>query len=1003
MSRTPKYPVVHEYSELNFAASAGDQALPDSMAIYSAPFSLHYNNQCLHSPLTIRINLRSSPQHHRPFSTFTKHVSSSKAKITNQTISNYVPENEFTLKNVATALHSMDLTNPDQCVQSYALILRNCRKLHNLQLGSQVHGHMIVSGVELCEFLGSQLLEFYCKVGCIDNTLKLFDKMPERNVFSWTSLIGLYSELGDYEETINLFYLMIDEGVRPDHFVFPKVFKACALLKDYHSGKDVYDYMMTIGFEGNNCVKRAFLDMFIKCGRIDIARRLFEQMSSSDVIMWNMMISGYVSKKDFKKALWYVDQMKLKGVMPDRVTWNTILSGYAQDGQFKESAKYFSEINGFGELEPNIVSWTALITGNLQNGYPYQALNLFKKMVTRGIKPNSTTISSVISACAHLSLEKNGKEIHGYCIKTEELDSNVFVSNSLITFYSKSKKFSDIARRHFDRIKQKDLVSWNSILSMSATKGNRDDVIKYLIDMESQGISPDIITWNGLITGFSQHGDGKTALEFFTKMLNLRIRPNITSISGALSACAQTKDINFGKKIHNYTIRNKIEMGSGVGSALIAMYSQCNNLEAAYNVFNGVSRKDLVIWNTFISSNAKIGFGVNALDLLREMNFEKNNLKPDSVTIISVLSVCSNLAALHQGKEIHGYVIRNGLHSSNFVCNGLIDMYAKCGSIEKSRKVFEFLIKKDIVSWNVMTSAYGMHGLGLDGLKLFDRMVSQQGLKPNHVTFTNLLSACSHSGLTTEGRDYFKKMKKIHKMDPEMEQYACMVDLISRSGEFSETLGFIEKMPFEPNAAIWGSLLGASRIHLNLEMAEHAARFLFEMEPESSGNYILLANIYSMLGRFEDAMRIRCLMKERGVTKSPGCSWIEVDRKIYSFIVGDNSYPFMDRIYEKMEDLFVKIKRIGYVPDTKFVMQKMEEGEKEMVLCGHSEKLALAFGLISSSSLRPLRIIKNLRVCGDCHSAIKYISVVEKREIIMRDNYRFHRFVDGVCSCGDYW
>ncbi|KAI3746484.1 hypothetical protein L6452_08918 [Arctium lappa] len=410
------------------------------MAFYnSTPFAaLNHNNLYLQNPLIHPLNLRSfSHHHHHRFSTITKYVNSSKAKSINQTVSNSVPENDFMLKNVVTILHSLDLTNPDECVQSYALILRNCRKIHNLQLGLQVHGRMIVSGVELCEFLGSQLLEFYCKVCCIDGTRKLFDKMTERNVFSWTSVIGLYCELGDYEETINLFYLMIDEGVRPDHFVFPKVFKACAQLKDYRAGKDVYDYMMTIGFEGNNCVKRSFLDMFIKCGRMDIARRLFDQMSSNDVIMWNMMVSGYVSKRDFKRAFRYVEQMRLKGVMPDRVTWNTILSGYAQVGQFKEAAKYFSEMGGFGELEPNIVSWTALITGNLQNGYPFQALNIFRKMVTKGVKPNSTTISSVISACANLSLKKHGKEIHGYCIKTEELDSSLFVSNSLIDFYSK--------------------------------------------------------------------------------------------------------------------------------------------------------------------------------------------------------------------------------------------------------------------------------------------------------------------------------------------------------------------------------------------------------------------------------------------------------------------------------------------------------------------------------------------------------------------------------------
>ncbi|KAK2988983.1 hypothetical protein RJ640_018172 [Escallonia rubra] len=236
-----------------------------------------------------------------------------------------------------------------------------------------------------------------------------------------------------------------------------------------------------------------------------------------------------------------------------------------------------------------------------------------------------------------------------------------------------------------------------------------------------------------------------------------------------------------------------------------------------------------------------------------------------------------------------------------------------------------------------------------------------------------------------------------------MEQYACMVDLMAREGQFTEIMEFIGKMPFEPNAAIWGSLLGASRIYSNPEIAEYAAQYLFELEPQISRNYILLDNIYSTLGRWEDAAKIRCLMKERGVTKLPGCSWTEVGRKVYSFIVGDMSHPLMDQIMAKMQSLYLEIKEIGYVPDTKFVLQDVEEAEKEFSLCGHSEKLALAFGLISTPAGTPLRIIKNLRVCGDCHLATKYISKVENREIIMRDNYRFHHFVNGACSCGDYW
>lgn len=903
------------------------------------------------------------------------------------------------LKNDVQFLYSMDLTNPDECCETYAVILRKCRKPGNSELGFQVHAHLVVCGVELCEFLGGQLLEMYCKLGCVEDACKLFDKMPERNVFSWTSMMEMYYRLGDYEEITSLYYRMIDEGIRPDHFVFPKVFKACAELKDYKVGKDVYDYMLSIGFEGNACVKRGFLEMFIKCGRIDIARRLFEELKFKDIFMWNIMVSGYATKGDFKRALRYINAMKLDGVMPDQVTWNSLIAGFVQNGQLNVAFKYLSELSDSEDYRPDVVSWTAVIAGYENNGYSSKALSLFRRMLKKGVKPNFVTIASVVSCCTNLSLSQHGKEIHGYCIKRDGFNLDLLVSNTLIDFYAKCCSLK-VARQIFDSIKQKDLISWNAMLSGYAVGGSYERVIKLLNEMKALGVKTDIVTWNGLITGFTQTGDCKSALEFLCMMCRTSLESNSTSLSGALTACAQMKDLRLGKEIHGYLLRHQIELSTGVGSALISMYSRCESLELAYTVFGELSTKDVVAWNSIIAACAQSRQGVGALNLLRDMNLA--DVKPDTVTMISVLRACSRIAALRQGKEIHQFIIRHGLDSGSFVWNALIDMYGRCGLIQDSRRVFDAMPDKDLVSWNVMISMYGMHGFGMDAVNLFQQM-SSVGLKPNYVTFTNLLSACAHSGLVDEGWEFFKLMKEEYGMEPAMEQYACIVDLMARAGQLDESLDFIKEMPFEPNAAVWGSLLGACRIHSNPNVAEYAAKHLFELEPQSSGNYILLANIYSAAGRWEDAAKIRGLMRERGVIKTPGCSWIEVKRTVHSFIVGDASHPSMKEISAKMESLYLQIKKLGYVPDTGFVLQKVDEGEKELSLCGHSEKLALAFGLISTPARAPLRIIKNLRICGDCHNAAKYISEVEQREIIMRDNYRFHHFSQGVCSCGDYW
>ncbi|XP_074331789.1 pentatricopeptide repeat-containing protein At5g40410, mitochondrial-like [Apium graveolens] len=944
-----------------------------------------------------------SPKHYLPttnscnfaYTIYPKHV---KINTRSQySVHSRVDKNEF-VKNVTFMLQSLDFTNPYECVEIYALILQKCRNFGDLELGFQVHAHMIVCGVELCVFLGSQLVELYCKLRFVNCARRLFDQMGERNVFSWTSIVGMYCDIGDYEEVVKLFYVMVKEGVRPDHFVFPKVFKACAEMKDYRVGKGVYDYMLSIEFEGNLCVRRSVIDMFVKCGKLDIAKRLVMD-DCKDVVMWNMVVDGYVKKKEFEKALRCLSDMKVKQILPDRVTWNSIISGYARDGQFETAYKYFRELGWWDNFEANVVSWTALVTGQEQNGNYSQALCLFREMVNAGVRPNSISIASVVSACTKLSLYKHGKEIHGYCIKTDELDSDLLVGNSLVDLYTKCQHL-EVAQKKFSMIKHKDIVSWNAMLAGYASRGYHEDAIKLLHEMELQGVEPDVITWNGLISGFTRYGDGKTARELFYKMCVKGIYPNVISISSALAACAQEKDLDLGKKIHGFIIRNEIELSTGVGSALITMYSRCNSLETACSVFNELTIKDVIIWNSILAACAKSGFGVNALNLLREMVL--TNVRPDTVTMVSTLPACSRLSAIRHGKEIHQYVIRHGLNLGNFVWNALIDMYGRCGAIEKSRRLFDMIPEKDVVSWNVLIAVYGMHGLGMDAVNTFQSMIAT-GVKPNHFTFTNLLSACSHSGLIGEGWKYYNMMENEYAINPAMEQYACMVDLMARAGQLSETVEFIKRMPFEPNAAIWGSLLGACRIHCNVDIAEYAAEHLFKLEPESSGNYILLANIYSVVGRWEDASRIRCLMKERGVTKSPGCSWIEVDRKVSSFMVGDTKHPLMDKISAKMDSLYTEIKDIGYVPDTSFVLQNIGEAEKESSLCGHSEKLAVAFGLISTQAGTPLRIIKNLRICGDCHSAIKYISKLENREIIMRDNYRFHKFVDGVCSCGDYW
>jgi pentatricopeptide repeat protein len=372
------------------------------------------------------------------------------------------------------------------------------------------------------------------------------------------------------------------------------------------------------------------------------------------------------------------------------------------------------------------------------------------------------------------------------------------------------------------------------------------------------------------------------------------------------------------------------------------------------------------------------------------------------MTITSVLSACARLSALKHGKEIHHYIIRFWFESHVFVGSALIDMYSKCGSIEVARHLFDKLSERNIVSWNAMIAGYAMHGHGEDALSLFHQM-QQADIDPDHITFIALLSACSHAGLIDEGWHYFISMSREYHITPKVGHYSCMVDLLGRAGRLDEAREFIDKMPFEPNADVWGALLGACRIHSNIELGKFVAERLFELQPENPGFYVVMSNIYAAAGRWEDVEKVRTMMKDRGLKRRPGCSWIEVKDKVHAFNVGDKSHPQSEEIYAMLDHLGGQMKKFGYVPDKNFVLHDVEDEEKEHILCYHSEKLAIAFGLISTSLGTPIRIIKNLRVCGDCHSATKFISMIVERQIVVRDANRFHHFKDGMCSCGDYW
>lgn len=539
----------------------------------------------------------------------------------------------------------------------------------------------------------------------------------------------------------------------------------------------------------------------------------------------------------------------------------------------------------------------------------------------------------------------------------------------------------------------------NNILNQIAifyVQFNKLDTARLVFEYIS---NPCSYLWNILIREYATQGKFRQSLALYAKMMQNGFKPDKFAFPFALKSCAGLANLQIGKLVHQHLVCCGCDSDVFVNAALVNMYAKCGNVEDARVVFDNMSVRDLVSWTSMISGYAQNGYNSETLSffyLMRDLG-----VKPNRVSVLSVLLACGNLGASRKGEWFHSYVIHTGFESDVLVATAVMDMYAKCGSLDLAHKLFDQTEGKDVVCWSAMIASYGFHGQGRKAIDLFDNMV-KAGVRPNYITFTCILSACSHSGLLEEGKTYFEAMKGFG-IVPKLNNYSCMVDLLGRAGQLSEAEKLIENMPMEPDASLWGSLLGACRIYGNLDLAEKIADRIFQLDPFNSGYHILLSNIYAAKSRWKEVEKVRLMMGRRGATKEQGFSLIEFNNVVYKFGVGDRSHSESEKIYSALQELSAPMKQLGYIPMTDFVLHDIEEEAKEEALSYHSERLAIAFGLIKTAPGTTIRITKNLRICGDCHNAIKLISKIENRLIVVRDMHRFHHFKDGVCSCGDYW
>lgn len=729
--------------------------------------------------------------------------------------------------------------------------------------------------------------------GYLENALNVFENMTNKSTFIWNVVIRALTDHGFFQEAIHVYYKMLSQGAGLDNYTFPFVIKACVGLFSLVDGHMIHSRVIKMGFDRDLYVCNSLLIMYSKLGCIEQSEKLFSDMPIKDVASWNSMICGYLSSGDCLSSFKCFRNMQAAGIISDRFT-----------------------------------------------------------------------MISILAACSLNGYLLNGKEVHCQLIR-RGLCSDSMIETSLVDMYGKCGLL-EYSEQLFNRVSHKSVTLWNAIIG---AYGLNDEPMKsfscFKRVQESDNLDPNAVT-----------------------LINL------------VSSCKNVRALLQGKSIHGFAIRRGIFPHLVLETALLDMYGKCGTLNLADYLFVRMKEKNLVSQNARIAAYVQSGHEQEAVRLFRDLRNE--HIEPDEITFLNILPAYAEIALPKQGKQIHGYITKLGFGSVTFISNALIYMYAKCGDIRAAEEVFNCMTYKDIISWNTIIMAYGIHGFGEISVRLFSDML-EEGIKPNGSTFVSLLSSCSICGMVDEGQKYFNSMKTEHNIDPGIEHYGCMVDFLGRSGNLDLTKRFIDEMPLVPTARIWGSLLSASRCHRNVEVAELAADRILSLEHDNTGCYVLLSNMYAELRRREDAERIRCSMKNQGLRKTTACSLVEHNSKTLKFTNSACLHAEAGMVYEALDIISRKIGDVQYVDGaSNFKPPDLIKSRANSTM-HHSVRLAIGFGLLSTSIGTPVLVRKNVRICEDCHNAAKKISGITNREILVGDPKIYHHFRNGQCSCRDYW
>lgn len=923
--------------------------------------------------------------------------------LTHKKLRHYITN--FSLVNVAetpepslSASVQTSFSHPSSCSNLYSL--HDLRELNSLNSPKETHAQVIKMFKErVSDDKIRSLISNYLEFGDFQSAAKLFLLGSERNYLHLNLLIQEFKSFGgDPFDILEVFGELHKRGVKFNGKTLGLVMKICASVMDLWLGLEVHACLIKSGLNQDVHAKYALMNFYGRCCDIDRANQVFYETQDHESLVWN-----------------------------------------------------------------------EAVLLNLKHKKWVQGMQLFSIMQHLFVKTNSFTISKVLQACAKSGALDKGKQIHGYVIRND-LESNNLICNSLISMYMKNNS-PILARVVFDLMANRNLSSWNSIISGYTALGYISEAWKLFQDMQTYNIRPDIITWNCLLSGHFLSKLYLEVLRILRKMQNAGYNPNSVSLISVLQAISELGSLKYGKEIHCYVLRNGFDHDLHVVTSLLDMYVKTNNLATAQTVFDNMQNRNTFAWNTMVSGHASMGHFKEALNVLDQMEKEgikpdlvtynilisgysvlgcikdasaminqmktssltpdvvswtalisgcsrsgyyndalmysiemqKEGIRPNSATLASLIRCCAGLSLLQKGKEIHSHSIRNGLAEDVFITTALIDMYSKCGSFRNGYEVFGKAGNKRLASWNCMIRGFAIYSYADEAISLFHKM-SEEDIQPDSITFTALLCSCRNSGLVDQGWKYFDMMKRDYNIIPTIEHYSCMVDLLGRAGYVDEAWDIIQTMPVEPDVTVWGAFLGACQIHGNLELGGSAARKLFELEPQNPANYVSLMNLYAVANKWEEVEGIKQLMKVKRVKFGHLWSWIQINQTVHVFSARGKPHPDEGEIQFELYQLISEMKKnMGYVPATECVYQNIDAVEKEKVLLSHTEKLAITYGLIKTKGPAPIRVIKNTRVCSDCHTVAKYISSLKSREIFIKDGLRFHHFANGKCCCNDFW